>query len=367
MNRRFLICEDGTQFIGEGFGHSDTIIGELVFSTGMSGYQETLTDLSFQNQIVTFTYPLIGNAGINRDDDESLLPGCLGMICRDYAKKGSNWRSVMSLDEYLKQKGIVGLSGIDTRKLVRKLRTLGVMKAMIIDEDQITGDELKRVKAYEAPRDIIAQVSTASAYPNPNSGHKVVVIDYGLKHSILRELSKRQCDVTVVPYNTSAQTILNLRPDGVMLTNGPGDPKDMEDAVKEIQGLVGKLPIFGICMGHQLLSKAYGCDTFKMKFGHRGFNHPVREIASGSIMFTSQNHGYAVDEASVDQTQLMITHKEINDLSVEGIRHRHHPSFSVQFHPDAAPGPHDASALFDDFIELMDRFKETKTCQKEQI
>lgn len=365
--RRILLLEDGTQFIGEGFGADKTVIGEVVFTTGMSGYQEAITDLSYQGQLITFTYPLIGNVGINRDDHESITPGCLGVICKEHARKGSNWRYQLSLDEFMEAKGIVGLSGIDTRKLVRIIREHGTMKAMLINEEEYTDLSLDVLQTATLPRDQIAQVSTTKAYPNPNTGRKVVVIDFGLKHSILRELSKRHCDVSVVPYDTSAEDIMSLNPDGIMLTNGPGDPQDMPEAIQTIQALSGQVPIFGICMGHQLLAMAYGCQTYKMKFGHRGFNHPVREIATGRTMFTSQNHGYAVDETSVDLSQLMVTHKEINDQTIEGLRHRYQPSFSVQFHPDAAPGPHDGADLFDEFMELMDQWKEKQQWQSAQI
>ena len=265
-----------------------------------------------------------------------------------------NWRSQMTFDEFLKRKHIPGISGVDTRALTKKIREVGAMKASIVDAaDEHAFDQLK---ALVLPKNQVQQVSTQQAYPAPGTGRNVVVIDFGLKHSILRELAKRQCNVTVLPATTTASTILELAPDGVMLTNGPGDPKDVPEALDMIRGVEGKIPLFGICLGHQLFALANGANTFKMKYGHRGFNHPVREIATGRIDFTSQNHGYAVDPDSIDPDTLLITHVEINDGTVEGLRHRLYPAFTVQFHPDAAPGPHDADHLFDEFMEMMDAF-----------
>lgn len=358
--KRLLILEDGTVYEGEAFGADLNVSGEVVFTTSMTGYQETITDQSFNGQIITFTYPLVGNYGVNRDDYESIAPTCKGVVVKEHARHASNWRNQMTLDEFLKRKDIPGISGIDTRALTRKIRSFGTMKASLVD----AGDEFSHVydqlKATVLPTNQVEQVSTTKPYPSPGTGRNVVVIDFGLKHSILRELSKRQCNLTVMPYNTPAETILDLHPDGVMLTNGPGNPKDVPEAIEMIQKIQGKVPIFGICLGHQLFSLANGADTYKMKFGHRGLNHPVREIATGRIDFTSQNHGYAVDEKTIDNTQLMVTHVEVNDGTVEGIRHRHYPAFTVQFHPDAAPGPHDAVHLFDEFMEMMDAWKEQK-------
>jgi len=347
--KRYLILEDDTVFEGEAFGAETEVTGELVFSTGMTGYQESITDQSYNGQILTFTYPLVGNYGINRDDYESITPTTKAVVVHEYARRPSNWRSQMSLDEFLKRKGIPGISGIDTRALTRIIRQHGTMKARLGAKPEI--------EAFALATNQVAQVSTRTAYPSPGTGRRVLVIDFGLKHSILRELSKRNCNLTVLPYNTDAQTILDFQPDGVMLTNGPGDPKDVPEAIEMIRQIQGKVPIFGICLGHQLFSLANGADTYKMKFGHRGFNHAVRELETGKINFTSQNHGYAVDPKSCDPDKLIITHIEINDGSVEGLRHRYYPAFSVQYHPDAAPGPHDASSLFDDFMQLMDNFK----------
>ena len=354
--KRYLILEDGSVFPGVGFGAETVTTGEIVFNTGMSGYQETITDQSYNGQIITFTQPLIGNVGINRDDYESSDPTAKGIVVRDVARVTGNWRSQMTLDEFLKRKHIPGISGVDTRALTKKIREVGAMKASIVDAaDEHAFDQLK---ALVLPKNQVQQVSTQQAYPAPGTGRNVVVIDFGLKHSILRELAKLQCNVTVLPSTTTAATILELAPDGVMLTNGPGDPKDVPEALDMIRGIEGKIPLFGICLGHQLFALANGADTFKMKYGHRGFNHPVREIATGRIDFTSQNHGYAVDPDSIDPDTLLVTHVEINDGTVEGLRHRLYPAFTVQFHPDAAPGPHDADHLFDEFMEMMDAFSD---------
>ncbi|MBF0787799.1 MULTISPECIES: carbamoyl phosphate synthase small subunit [unclassified Streptococcus] len=356
MAKRLLILEDGTIFEGEAFGADIAVTGEIVFNTGMTGYQESITDQSYNGQILTFTYPLVGNYGVNRDDYESITPTCKGVVVREWARRASNWRHQLTLDEFLKAKKIPGISGIDTRTLTKIIRQHGTMRATLADEGDSVEHLLDQLRATVLPTNNIAQVSTKTAYPAPGIGRNIVLVDFGLKHSILRELSKRDCNITVVPFNTTAEEILNLAPDGVMLSNGPGDPDDVPEALEMIRSIQGKIPIFGICMGHQLLAKANGASTYKMKFGHRGFNHAVREIATGRVDFTSQNHGFAVARENLPDC-LMITHEEINDKSVEGVRHRYQPAFSVQFHPDAAPGPHDASYLFDDFMELIDAFQ----------
>ncbi|SFK51129.1 carbamoyl-phosphate synthase small subunit [Marinilactibacillus piezotolerans] len=357
MQKRILILEDGNVFKGYGFGSEKETIGEVVFNTGMTGYQESITDQSYNGQILTFTFPLVGNAGINRDDYESIFPTTKAVIVKEYARVPSNWRSRMNLDEFLKEKDIPGLTGVDTRRLTKVIREHGAMKAMLTDDTESIQENLERLRKTTFRTDQVAQVSTTRPYVSPQNGRKVVVIDFGLKHSILHELNKRDCHVTVLPYNTKVETILNLNPDGVMLTNGPGDPTNLPQVLKMIQNLQRKVPIFGICLGHQLIALANGAKTYKMNFGHRGFNHPVKEIATGKIAFTSQNHGYAVAADSIDTEQLRVTHIEINDHTVEGLRHRHYPVFSVQYHPDAAPGPHDAADLFDQFTELMDSWK----------
>lgn len=364
---RLLVLEDGTVFKGKGFGGPCSSSGEVVFTTGMTGYQEAITDQSFNGQILTFTYPLIGNYGINRDNYESIYPTCKGVIVKEYARRPSNWRQSMSLDEFLKEKNIPGIANIDTRMLTKILRSAGTMKGAIVDHTQDVDYILDQLRATIFPANQVEQVSTHRAYPCPGIGKNIVVIDFGLKHSILRELTKRQCNLTVLPYHTTGEEILALHPDGVLLSNGPGNPEDLPEVLQMIQRIQGKVPIFGICLGHQLIALANGAKTYKMPFGHRGFNHPVREIATGKINFTSQNHGFAVDKESLKETNLMITHVEINDGTVEGLKHRHEPVFTAQFHPDAAPGPHDAVYLFDEFMELIDTWKETKRCRNEQI
>lgn len=365
--KRLLILEDGTVFEGIGFGATCDSVGEVVFTTGMTGYQEAITDQSFNGQILTFTYPLIGNYGINRDNLESIQPTCKGVVVKEVARVASNWRQHMSLSEFLIEKNIPGIMGIDTRMLTKKLRDSGTIKGAIIDANVDINRAIHQLQATQLPYNQVQQVSTSKPYPNPGIGRNIVVIDFGLKHSILRELAKRNCNITVVPYNTTAKEILSLRPDGALLSNGPGNPEDVSDALEMIRVVQEEVPIFGICLGHQLLGLANGAQTYKLPFGHRGFNHPVREIATGKINFTSQNHGYAIDECSLEGTDFVVTHTEINDGTVEGIRHCEKPIFSVQFHPDAAPGPHDADYLFDDFMELIDMWKETNKCQKEQI
>lgn len=357
MQKRILILEDGNIFRGYGFGSGKETIGEVVFNTGMTGYQESITDQSYNGQLLTFTYPLVGNAGINRDDYESIFPTTKAVIVKEYARVPSNWRSRMNLDEFLKEKDIPGLTGVDTRKLTKVIREHGAMKAMLTDDTDLIEENLKKLRETTLRTDQVSQVSTERPYVSPQNGRKVVVVDFGLKHSILHELNKRDCHVTVLPYNTKVETILNLNPDGVMLTNGPGDPTDLPEVLEMIRSLQKEVPIFGICLGHQLIALANGAETYKMNFGHRGFNHPVKEIATGKIAFTSQNHGYSVSAESVDPEQLRVTHVEINDNTVEGLRHNHYPVFSVQYHPDAAPGPHDAADLFDQFTELMDSWK----------
>ena len=338
--KRLLLLEDGSVFEGEAFGADVETSGEIVFSTGMTGYQESITDQSYNGQIITFTYPLIGNYGINRDDYESIRPTCKGVIVYEWAEYPSNWRQQMTLDEFLKLKGIPGISGIDTRALTKIIRKHGTMKACLINEGNSIHEALENLQKSVLLNNQIEQVSTKLAYASPGVGKNIVLVDFGLKHSILRELSQRQCHITVVPHTTTAQEILNLNPDGVLLSNGPGNPEQLPNALQMIQEIQGKIPIFGICMGHQLFAKANGAKTYKMTFGHRGFNHAVRHLQTGQVDFTSQNHGYAVSREDFPEA-LFITHEEINDKTVEGVRHKYYPAFSVQFHPDAAPGPHD--------------------------
>ena len=353
--KRLLILEDGSVYEGEDFGSSRYQMGELVFNTGMSGYQEVLSDLSYCGQIVMMTYPMIGNYGINCDDFESLDPAVFGFVVRECCAAPSNFRSDYTLDEFLKQKDIPGISGVDTRAITRKLRNSGTMRAIMADEGADVEAIVAMLRSSELMHDQVARVSTKNAFPIPNRGKRVVLIDFGAKNGIIRELSRRNCDLTVVPYDTSAKEILAMKPDGVMLSNGPGDPKDVPVAIETIRELMGQVVIFGICLGHQLISLASGANTVKLKFGHRGCNHPVMNLANGKVEMTSQNHGYAVEEASLKDTDLVMTHQALNDKSVEGVRHSKYPIFSVQYHPEASPGPEDSNYLFDQFMELMEK------------
>ncbi|KRM92356.1 glutamine-hydrolyzing carbamoyl-phosphate synthase small subunit [Fructilactobacillus florum] len=354
MTERYLVLADGTSYAGQAFGSSRETIGELVFSTGMSGYQQSITDQSYNNEILMFTNPLIGNYGVNRDNLESQHATCKGVVVRELARRTTNWRMLTSLDDFLQQQDVPGISEIDTRAVTRHIRQAGTMRAALVNK--ITE---KTVAELQQPLDgssLIATSATHNAYPVPATGRRIAVLDFGLKYSILRELTKRNCDVMVLPPTASLEEIHAVHPDGILLTNGPGDPQDIpHQTLALIRQLEEQYPLFGICMGHQLFALANGATIVKMKFGHRGFNHPVRNLETGRIDFTSQNHGYMVDRASVAATKLTILLEEINDHCVEGLRHQTLPAFSAQFHPDAAPGPHDTDYLFDKFMDLIDR------------
>ncbi|MCE5167861.1 glutamine-hydrolyzing carbamoyl-phosphate synthase small subunit [Paenibacillus profundus] len=352
-----LLLEDGTLFTGAAFGADGESAGEVVFNTGITGYQEVLSDPSYCGQIVTMTYPLIGNYGITRDDFEAIRPYVHGFVVRRHEVTPSNWRAEYTVDRLLKEYGIVGISGIDTRMLTRKLRHFGTMKGILTTGSQPV-DELKEMLGVtELMRDQVARTSTKQLFSSPGDKERIVLVDFGAKSGILRELTKRGCDVVVVPHDTTAEEIRRLRPDGIQLSNGPGDPKDVPHAVNMIQELLGEIPIFGICLGHQLFALACGADTGKLKFGHRGGNHPVKELATNRCYITSQNHGYTVVEESVQGTDLVVTHINNNDKTIEGLKHANMPAFSVQYHPEAAPGPYDSSYLFDDFIEMIREHK----------
>lgn len=355
--KKILILESGEIFKGESFGNHENTSGEVVFNTAMTGYQELISDPSYCDQLVCMTYPLIGNYGINRDDFESIQPSIKGLIVKEICDFPSNFRSEMTLDELFKKKNISGISGIDTRRLTRVLRNSGVVKGKIIDTDQDISSEIEKLKKEMFATNEVELVSTKTPYANPGRGMKVVLLDFGSKLGILRELGQRDCDITVVSHNTTAEEILLLNPDGIMLSNGPGNPEDNPIAIKMIQDLLGKIPIFGICLGHQLIALACGAKTFKLKFGHRGGNHPVLDLVKNKVAITSQNHGYAVDQESLNNTDLIETHIALNDKTNEGLKHKIHPCFSVQYHPEASPGPEDANYLFDEFLDLMKQFK----------
>jgi carbamoyl-phosphate synthase small subunit len=354
--------EDGTWFEGRSFAGRGEVLGEVVFNTSMTGYQEILTDPSYRGQIVSMTYPLIGNYGINGEDVESAGIQVEGFVVREYEPVPSNWRSRMPLADYLEGEGILGVEGIDTRALTRHLRLAGAMKGILSTED-LDAVSLA-AKAAASPglvgRDLVLGVSCEKPYEWPAAAEArfhVVALDFGIKFNIARCLSERGCRVTVVPARTSADEIRGLKPDGVLLSNGPGDPEPVTYAVETIRKLVGRVPLFGICLGQQLLGLALGGKTYKLKFGHRGANHPVKNLRTGRIEITTQNHGFCVDVDSLRDADVEITHVNLNDQTLEGIRHRSLPLFSVQYHPEASAGPHDAAYLFDEFIIMMQEEK----------
>ncbi len=358
-----LALANGTIFTGESFGAEGETAGEVVFNTSMIGYQEVLTDPSYCGQIVTMTYPHIGNYGINPEDFESSKPQVAGFVVREYSKVYSNFRATESLGDYLKRNGIVGIEAIDTRKLTRIIREVGAMNAVISTADLDDASLIKKAKAFPSMSglDLAKVVTTKAPYkfsPNGKSDYKytVVAYDFGIKTNILRKLYERGCDVTVVPASYSAEDALRMNPDGIFLSNGPGDPAAVDYAIVNLRKLIGKKPIFGICLGHQLLALAAGAKTFKMKFGHRGANHPVKHLARETVEVTSHNHGFAVDPGSLP-SDYEITHIDLNDNILEGFRHKSLPLFCVQYHPEASPGPHDSDYLFDDFIEMMEGVK----------
>ncbi|MGF9712889.1 carbamoyl phosphate synthase small subunit [Paenibacillus naphthalenovorans] len=352
-----LLLEDGTLFTGKAFGSTGDSVGEVVFNTGITGYQEVLSDPSYCGQIVTMTYPLIGNYGITRDDFESIRPYVHGFVVREHEAVPSNWRAEYTIDSLLKEYGIPGISGIDTRMLTRRIRHHGAMKGILTTSNKRVEELLEQLKVAPLMTDQVSRVSTKSVYSAPGTKERIVLVDFGSKSGILRDLTKRGCDVVVVPQDTTADQIRRLAPDGIMLSNGPGNPKDVPHAVRMISELIGQFPIFGICLGHQLIALASGADTEKLKFGHRGGNHPVKDLKSGRCYITSQNHGYTVKEDSISGTDLEVTHINNNDRTIEGLRHKKHPVFSVQYHPEAAPGPFDSSYLFDDFLDMIREHK----------
>lgn len=354
-----LLLEDGTLFSGKAFGADAEMTGEVVFNTGITGYQEVLSDPSYCGQIVTMTYPLIGNYGITRDDFESIRPYVNGFVVRRHEPVPSNWRAEYSVDNLLKEYGIPGISEIDTRMLTRIIRHHGTMRAVLTTTSKPVEELMEMLNDTSIPqlRNQVARTSTPQMFTSPGQKERIVLVDFGAKSGILKELTSRGCDVTVVPHDTTADEIRRLRPDGIQLSNGPGDPKDVPYAVDMIKELLGEYPIFGICLGHQLFALASGADTEKLKFGHRGGNHPVKELSSGRCYITSQNHSYAVKEDSIKGTDLEITHINNNDKTVEGLKHTKYPAFSVQYHPEAAPGPHDSSYLFDEFLEMIAQHK----------
>ena len=383
-----LALEDGKVFRGQGFGALRTVVGEVCFNTSMAGYQEILTDPSYEAQIVTMTYPLIGNYGINSSDVESSRPHVSGFVIRELSRVTSNWRSETTLDDYLKQNNIPGLQGIDTRALTRHLRTRGAMKGVLSTEEISDEEAVRKAREWngligvdyvkdvtcDAPYDWDPDDKLSRNWKIPVGGDKsredyfdklppvkyrIVAYDFGMKRNILRRLRQNGFKVKVVPATTSAADVLKENPDGIFLSNGPGDPEALGYALSAVRELIGKKPIFGICLGHQILGLAMGGRAFKLKFGHRGGNQPVKDLKTGKISITCQNHGFAIDASSLPK-EVEQTHVNLNDQTCEGLRHRSEPVFSVQYHPEASPGPHDANYLFQEFAKLIESARSKK-------
>ena len=356
--RALVALADGTVFEGRSFGARGESRGEMVFNTSMTGYQEILTDPSYAGQMVAMTYPLIGNYGVNPDDNESDRPHVRGFVIKESSRNPSNWRSTQSLPDYLREHGIIGVEGIDTRELTRRVRIHGVMNAAISTEDLDPASLADKARAWDGLEgvDLVQEVTCREPYEAgaADAAYHVVAFDYGIKRNIVNKLVDAGCRVTVVPATTSADQALELEPDGIFLSNGPGDPRPLKDAIDTCKQLIGKRPIFGICLGHEILGLALGATIFRLKFGHRGANQPIKENTTGRVLITSENHGWGIETDSLPGC-LEITRENLNDGCVEGMRHREWPIFSIQCHPEASPGPHDSFHLFDYFAELMQR------------
>lgn len=362
FNRK-LILEDGTEFLGYAFGADADCITEIVFNTSMAGYQEIISDPSYTYQTVVMSYPLIGNYGINSEDYEGDCPHIGGLVVRDYNDEPSNFRSKSTLSEVLKKYGVPGIYGIDTRKLVRSIRDFGSRRCLITNANVSGKEGVEIINAALVLHDAVSKVSVKKAgfYPAKKEELNVVAIDCGMKKNIVRSLNERGVSVVAVPFDTSAEDIEKFNPDGIFISNGPGDPTDAKPVIDAVKALIGKYPVFGICLGHQIIALAYGAKTYKLKFGHRGGNHSVKNFATGRIEITSQNHSYAVDEESLKKTPLTVTHFNLADGTVEGLKCEKDMVFSVQYHPESAPGPNDSGYLFDEFTRMM---KENKNAKK---
>ena len=353
--KKKLVLEDGRQFYGDGFASDKEKVGELVFNTSMVGYQEILSDPSYADQIIVMTYPLIGNYGITDEDYETKFPSIGGMIVRENNDTPSNFRYTKTLAEVLEENDIPGISGLDTRQLTRILRDANGMRAIITNADTPVDQAVAKIMSQPRSTRLVSRVSCKKRWFARTTNYKydIVAIDCGMKLNMVRNLNNHGCNVTVVPWNTKAEQILDFKPDGVLISNGPGSPEDVPEVVETIRNLIGKIPMFGICLGHQLISLAYGAKISEINPGHRGGNHPVKEIKTGKVMITSQNHGYAVEKDSVKDTPLSITHINLLDNTVEGLECEKDKVISVQFHPESAPGPQDTIYLFDRFLEMI--------------
>lgn len=351
--KRQLILEDGTVFVGKAFGSETETTGEVVFHTAMTGYQEILSDPTYCGQIVALTYPLIGNYGINRDDFESINLAIHGLIVKEAAKYASNWRSEETLDELLKAKGIPGLEGIDTRKLTRLIRKYGTLRGKLCSLDVNVEEVVNQLKQADQETDQVSRVSTKDAYKIPGKGKRVVLVDFGAKQGMLQQFIELNCEVIVVPYSVTAEEVLRISPDGLMLSNGPGNPENLSETVKMIQGLLGKMPICSIGLGQQLLALASGAKTEKMPFGHHGANHPVKELATGKVDITAQNHSFMINRESLEGTRLEATHVSVNDGTVQGIKHLDYEAFGVQFHPKVTSSPKGFTNVFETFMTMI--------------
>lgn len=358
INRK-IVLEDGSEYYGYGFGAQTQRVCEIVFNTSLTGYQEIVSDPSYTDQAVVMTYPLIGNYGITDDDFECKNPSIGALVVYDYNDRPSNFRYTKTLSELLEENGIPAIAGVDTRKLARSIRDLGSRRMVITSAETATEEALALIAATPIPHDAVARVSCKKRWYSRTANPKfnVVAIDCGIKLNIVRSLNRLGCNVTVVPYNTPAEKIEFMKPDGIFLSNGPGDPEDVFEVIETVKKLMGKYPIFGICLGHQVIALANGAKTYKLKFGHRGGNHPVLNKKTGKIEITSQNHSYAVDEASLEGTGLSVTHINLLDKTVEGTQDPSRRLFSVQYHPESAPGPQDSGYLFGEFIKYMEEGK----------
>ena len=352
-----IILEDGSEYLGFRFGAKTDRIAEIVFNTSMAGYQEIVSDPSYTGQTIVMSYPLIGNYGITDDDFESKIISPSGFIVRDYNDFPSNFRFTKTLSELLEENNVPGVYGVDTRKLVRSIRDLGARRVLITDASTTLEEGLKRIKETPVPHDEVSRVSCKKLWYSRTSNHKytIVAVDCGMKQNIVRDLNKCGCNVTVVPYTITAEEVEFMKPDGIFISNGPGNPEDAKSVIELVKNLRGKYPIFGICLGHQIISLAYGAKTYKLKFGHRGGNHPVKNLKTGKIEITSQNHSYAVDDSSVKGTGLEVTHINLLDNTVEGVECKKDKVFSVQYHPESSPGPNDSYYLFNQFMELIEK------------